>query len=74
MPLAIVKCLSLMTIAPPNSGQYWLDSYHHEEYRAILSAILNSQDEQTRQAAKELINRLLVRGVDFRDLLPEIEA
>ncbi len=74
MPLAIVKCLKSMTMAPPNSGQYWLDSDHHEEHRAILSAVLNNKDEQTRKAAKELINRLLVRGVDFKDLLPEIEA
>ncbi|MEQ9625625.1 hypothetical protein [Coleofasciculus chthonoplastes] len=74
MPLAIIKCLSLMTMAQTNSGQYWLASYHHEEYRAILSAVLKSKDEQTRQTAKELINRLLVRGLDFRYLLPEGEA
>jgi hypothetical protein len=72
MPLATVECLNLM--ADSIEGDEWFLSCYREDNRAILSAALQSKDEEARKAAKELINRLLVRGIDFRDLLSDGEV
>jgi hypothetical protein len=48
--------------------------YDQKSSRIILSIALQHEDEETRKAAKELINRLLVRGRDFLDLLSDGEV
>jgi hypothetical protein len=72
MPLATVECLNLM--AESIEGDEWFLSCYQEDNRAILWAVLQSEDQQARKAAKELISRLLVRGIDFRDLRPDGEV
>ncbi len=72
MPLATVECLGLM--ADSIQGDKWFLSSDQDYSRAILSTALQTGDEETRKAAKELINRLLARGIDFRDLRPDGEV
>jgi len=74
MPLATVECLGLMAEANGTPGDKLFAFYHQEDYCPILSAVLQSEDKQACKAAKELINRLLVRGIDFRDLLSDGEV
>lgn len=74
IPLDTVECLSLMAQANEIPGDDWFASYRQEDHRAILSAVLQSEDQQARKAAKELISRLLVPGIDFRDLRPDGEV
>lgn len=70
-PLATVECLRLIA---DRIRTKWLISYNQESSRAILSTALHSGDEESRKAAKELVNRLLARRIaDFRDLLIERE-
>jgi hypothetical protein len=72
MPLEAVKCLDLM--AEDRQGYSCFLTNAQEDSRDIVSAALQSEDEQTQTAAKELINRLLARNyADLRDLLPEGE-
>jgi hypothetical protein len=67
MPLATVECLGLM--ADSIQGDKWFLSSDQDYSRAILSTALQSGDEETRKAAKELINRLLARNyADLWDL------
>jgi hypothetical protein len=67
MPLATVECLGLM--ADSIQGDKWFLSSEQDYSRAILSTALQSGDEETRKAAKELINRLLARNyADLTDL------
>jgi hypothetical protein len=73
MPLATVECLGLM--ADSIQGDKWFLSSDQDYSRAILSTALQSGDEETRKAAKELINRLLARNyADLRDLLSDGDA
>jgi hypothetical protein len=74
IPLDTVECLTLMAEANGIPHYDWFASYRQEDHHAILSAVLQSEDQQARKAAKELINRLLVRGIDFQDLLPDGEV
>lgn len=72
MPLEAVKCLDLM--AEERQGKDWFFTDDQEDSRAIVSAALQLGDEETRKAAKELINRLFARNyADLRGLLPEGE-
>lgn len=73
MPLATVECLGLM--ADSIQGDKWFLSSDQDYSRAILSTALQSGGEETRKAAKELINRLLARNyADLRDLLSDGDA
>lgn len=68
MPLEAVKCWDLM--AEERQGKDWIFIDDQENSRAIVSAALQLGEEETRKAAKELINRLLARNyADLRDLL-----
>jgi hypothetical protein len=68
-PEMAVECLSLM-IEGDKKRRYvytW-----HEHMRAILEAVLESQDQPARRSARSLIDRLLARDrahAGFRDLL-----
>jgi hypothetical protein len=74
IPLDTVECLTLMAEANGIPHYDWFASYRQEDHRAILSAVLQSEDQQACKAAKELINRLLFRGIDFQDLLSDGEG
>jgi hypothetical protein len=72
MPLATVQCLGLMAEADGTPGDNLFAFYDQEDYRPILSAVLQSEDKQAGKLAKELINRLLARNyANFRDLLSD---
>jgi hypothetical protein len=48
----------------------WVARLHREEIRRILRTALGSDERGARQAASDLVNRLVAQGeVDFRDLL-----
>ncbi|MEQ9548948.1 MAG: hypothetical protein RIM23_04945 [Coleofasciculus sp. G3-WIS-01] len=68
-PLDAFECLRL--IADRTLDLIYLDQ---ESSRIILSTALQCEDEKTRKAAKDLINRWLVRGIDFRNLLSDEEV
>jgi hypothetical protein len=73
MPLTTVECLGLM--ADSIEGDEWFLSCYQDDNRTILSAVLQSEDEEARKAAKKLISRLLARNyADFRDLRPDGEV
>jgi len=73
MPLPTVECLNLM--AESIQGDEWFLSCYQEDNRAILSAVLQSEDEKAHKAAKELISRLLARNyADLRDLRSDGEV
>jgi hypothetical protein len=74
IPLDTVECLTLMAEANGIPHYDWFASYRQEDHHAILSAVLQSEDQQACKAAKELINRLLVPGIDFQDLLSDGEV
>jgi hypothetical protein len=67
MPREAVECLNLM--ANGSKALEWFESYRSANYRAILRAALDSENELAQQGAKDLVNRLVVRNVDYRDLL-----
>ena len=69
-PLDAFECFDLLA---NGTRAHWFIYLNQESSRIILSTALQHEDEETRKAAKELINRLLVRGRDFRDLLSDGE-
>lgn len=72
MPLDCLKCLDLM--AEERQGKNWFFTNDQEDSHAIVSAALQSADEEIRKAAKELISRLLARNyADLRELLLDRE-
>ncbi len=69
-PLDAFECFQLIT---NGTHAHWFIYLNQESSRIILSTALQHEDEETRKAAKELINRWLVRGIDFQDLLSDGE-
>jgi hypothetical protein len=75
MPLEAVNCLDLIAEADNRRGSSGFLPNAQEDSHAIVSAALQSKDEQTQKAARELINRLLARNyADLRDLLSDGEV
>ena len=70
-PLDAFECFQLIA---NGTRDHWFIYLNQESSRIILSTALQHEDEETRKAAKELINRWLVRGIDFRDLLSNGEV
>ena len=64
-PLDAFECFQLIANGTRAHGFIYRNQ---ESSRIILSTALQYEDEEIRKAAKELINRLLFRGIDFRDL------
>jgi hypothetical protein len=72
MPLAAVICLDFISEADNRKGSSGILPNAQKDSRAIVSAALQSEDEQTQKAVRELINRLLARNyADLRDLLSD---
>jgi len=75
MPLEAVNCLDLIAEADNRKGFSGFLLNAQKDSRAIVSAALQSADEETRKAAKELISRLLARNyADLRDLRSDGEV
>jgi hypothetical protein len=75
MPLAAVICLDFISEADNRKGSSGILPNAQKDSRAIVSTALQSEDEETRKAAKELISRLLARNyADLRDLLSDGEV
>jgi hypothetical protein len=70
-PLDAFECFQLIA---NGTRAHWFIYLNQESSRIILSTALQHEDEETRKAAKELMNRWLVRGIDFRDLLSDGEV
>ncbi len=67
MSLKAIECAALI-IAGDAEG--WVARLHREELRRILQTGLASDEPGARQAAADLVNRLVAHGeLDFRDLL-----
>jgi hypothetical protein len=67
MPLKAVECAALIALG---DAEGWVLRLHQEKLRTVLRTALDSGAPGARQAATDLVNRLVARGeVSFRDLL-----
>ena len=74
-PLYPKKCVDCLRVMATEKSEFWRFRVLNAQAKTILSIALRGSDDTARVAARELVNRLVLRGqFDFKELLVEEEG